>query len=103
MNFPWRRLPFSYPPCSAPPRGRGQHKPREGKDYLVLGKQAPTDAPPARSRWSNSSGTAARTATRSSRRWSLGEKPAQDVSFKRVPVAFRDDFHRSDACYTLEP
>ena len=68
-------------------------RPREGKDYLVLGKQAPTDAPTGKVEvveffWYSCPHCNAFEPTLEAWVKSL----PRDVSFKRVPVAFRDDF-----------
>ena len=68
-------------------------RPREGKDYLVLGKQAPTDAPTGKVEvveffWYSCPHCNAFEPTLEA--W-VKNLP-KDVSFKRVPVAFRDDF-----------
>ncbi len=68
-------------------------RPREGKDYLVLGKQAPTDAPTGKIEvveffWYSCPHCNAFEPTLEAWVKSL----PRDVSFKRVPVAFRDDF-----------
>lgn len=78
--------------------------PREGKDYLVLGKRAPTDAPPGKVElieffWYSCPHCNA--FEPSLEAW-LKNLP-KDVSFKRVPVAFRDDFAPQQRLfYTLE-
>ena len=79
-------------------------KPREGKDYLVLGKQAPTDAPAGKIEvveffWYSCPHCNAFEPTLEAWVKSL----PKDVSFKRVPVAFRDDFSPQQRLYyTLE-
>jgi len=79
-------------------------RPREGKDYLVLGKQAPTDAPTGKVEvveffWYSCPHCNAFEPTLEA--W-VKNLP-KDVSFKRVPVAFRDDFAPQQRLfYTLE-
>ncbi len=79
-------------------------RPREGKDYLVLGKQAPTDAPAGKIEvveffWYSCPHCNAFEPTLEA--W-VKNLP-KDVSFKRVPVAFRDDFAPQQRLYyTLE-
>ncbi len=79
-------------------------RPREGKDYLVLGKQAPTDAPTGKVEvveffWYSCPHCNAFEPTLEAWVKSL----PRDVSFKRVPVAFRDDFAPQQRLfYTLE-
>lgn len=79
-------------------------KPREGKDYLVLGKRAPTDAPAGKIEvveffWYNC--PHCNSFEPALEAW-VKSLP-KDVSFKRVPVAFRDDFAPQQRLfYTLE-
>lgn len=79
-------------------------KPREGKDYLVLGKRAPVDAPAGNIEvieffwYSCPHCNAFEPALEA---W-VKNLP-KDVSFKRVPVAFRDTFAPQQRLYyTLE-
>lgn len=79
-------------------------RPREGKDYLVLGKRAPVDAPAGKTEvieffwYSCPHCNAFEPALEA---W-VKNLP-KDVSFKRVPVAFRDDFAPQQRLfYTLE-
>ena len=79
-------------------------KPREGKDYLVLGKRAPADAPAGNIEvieffwYSCPHCNAFEPALEA---W-VKNLP-KDVSFKRVPVAFRDTFAPQQRLYyTLE-
>jgi len=79
-------------------------KPREGKDYLVLGKRAPTDVPAGKIEvveffWYNC--PHCNSFEPALEAW-VKNLP-KDVSFKRVPVAFRDDFAPQQRLfYTLE-
>jgi protein dithiol oxidoreductase (disulfide-forming) len=79
-------------------------KPKEGKDYLALEKRAPTDAPAGKIEvieffWYSCPHCNAFEPTLDA--W-VKALP-KDVSFKRVPVAFRDDFAPQQRLYyTLE-
>ena len=79
-------------------------RPREGKEYLVLGKRAPVDAPAGKIEvieffWYSCPHCNAFEPALDA--WV--KKLPNDVSFKRVPVAFRDDFAPQQRLfYTLE-
>ena len=71
-------------PAGAGPGARA----RGGGEYLSLGKPAPVDARPARSKWSSSSRTLPALQRLRAPAGSLDQEAAADVVFRRVPVAF---------------
>ncbi len=82
-----------------------QRRPEEGKDYLRLDKQVPVDAPAGKIElieffWYSCPHCNAFEPKLND--WLKTRKPA-DVAFRRVPVAFRDDFVPEQRLYyTLE-
>jgi protein dithiol oxidoreductase (disulfide-forming) len=82
-----------------------QRRPEEGKDYLKLDKPVPVDAPPGKIEvieffWYSCPHCNHFEPTLNA--WLKSRKPA-DVAFRRVPVAFRDDFvPQQRLYYTLE-